>query len=474
MQRALLVWAVLGLLAGWAWCEPGGVAPRSSQPEGWSISSDSGARVYTLGESLEIGLRQNPQMRVATEAVVQAVAQYEQARSAKNPSLVFSDATTIQRPRIIDTSGFFRTIRAPHGFPTEFDVLDPVSSQISMALDWLLTSFGNVENQIAAALIQTEVETLNVETEAVALRFQIKQAFLQRLQADSSVAVAEENLVVSRQSLSDTDNLFQQGLQARYDVVQAELQVQQAQQQLEQARTSVGTSTASFLTLLNEPGRGPVQLVAPPPITIDASLTLEDLEELALASRPEVRSMERSIAAAGKILDAARSSSMPTVSLRLGYDTSMGNALRPADQYGLTFQFSWPLFDGGLSEAKSKQAESQIRSLEASDENQRLQIRLQVDQAWLQLLLTGSNLATAAKQVETAEVYYAMATQRYKVGLTTTLEVQQAVSSLNEARQNLVVTNYQRDLAFAALEQSLGRDFPDRVLSLTEHKGDQG
>jgi outer membrane protein TolC len=75
-------------------------------------------------------------------------------------------------------------------------------------------------------------------------------------------------------------------------------------------------------------------------------------------------------------------------------------------------------------------------------------------------------LTTAAKRVEAAEIYYDMARQRFLNGLGTSLEVQDALRSLNDARQSQVVAVYDRELAFAALENSVGFDFPLRRLAV--------
>ena len=133
----------------------------------------------------------------------------------------------------------------------------------------------------------------------------------------------------------------------------------------------------------------------------------------------------------------------------------------------LTLSLKWALWDGGYRNGRIEEAESQIRSLEASGEDLRNQVRLQVERAWLDFQLATVTVGTATKRVEAAEVYYDMARQRFLNGLGTSLEVQDSLRNLNDARQNLVVATYDRELAFAALENSVGVDFPLRRLAVS-------
>ena len=458
MKSARILLAVFLLLG------TGGMAHARSLPAGKTepppaltvppVSAPVSTSAYTLPGSLEKGLRQNPTVRVADEKVASAAARYRQQQSQKNLHFVFGDKTTLQEKR---TSKF-----GPLTVPT----LDSLSSQITTSLQLLLTSFGRVENQIAAAFLQIGVESENARTTRNNLGYQVKQAFFNRLKSDASVEVATQNLQVSRQSLSDAQKLFAQGIMARYDVVQADLQVTEATEQLARARNSVQVSTASFLTVLNEPPRENIELEAPREIEVDPTVDLEALQALGLKRRPEMLALEGSLQVAQALLDAARSESQPNLTLSADYIASPGYHTTPQDMYQLNLGVKWALWDGGYRSGRIQEAESDIRSLEACGQELRNQICLQIERAWLDFKLTEVTLTTAAKRVEAAEIYYDMARQRFLNGLGTSLEVQDALRSLNDARQNQVVAVYDRELAFAALENSVGFDFPLRRLAV--------
>jgi outer membrane protein TolC len=440
-----------------------------TNPPGAARPNELGA--LTIQSSIDTGLARNPVIKLADERVATALAQYDQQSSAKNLKLYFQDVTSVRTaPVVISTSPLLANSNR-FNFPSQFTVMDTVHSQISLQLQLLLTTFGKVENQIAASFLNIDAQAKAGDVDKRNFAYQVKNSFLNHLKALAQTEAAKANLKVSQQNLSDSEALFKQGVMAKFDVVQADLQVTADAQRVAQTATDIETSRAAFRTLLVLEPDAPVLLVPPAPIQVDEGITVKDLGKLALEHRPELIALNRQLEVAQKLLQAAHHESSPQVSMDLGYYTNPGLSLGMHDQVVLGFNFSWYLFDGGLGEGKVKEAESQIRSIEDQGEQMRLQVLLDVENSWLKYLQTYYDLKTAEQRVVTALVYYDMARQRFVNGLGTSLETQEALRSLNNARVNLVVATYSRDLAFAEVEQSLGMDFFDRHLSLAKEAG---
>jgi len=440
-----------------------------ANPPGAARPDQTGS--YTLQSSVQTGLQRNPAIKVADERVATAVARYEQNASVKNPKFVFQDTTTIRTSgaSTINTSPLL-TQRIP-SFPQQIRIVDTVHSQITLGLQLLLTTFGRVEKQIAAAFLNIDAQAAACEIDRRNLSYDVKRSFLEHLRALAKAEATRANLEVSDQNLSDTQALFRQGVMAKYDVVQAELQVTTDTQRLAQTLNEIDTTRATFRSLIVAPPDSPVLLVPPAPIQIDAGVDLKALQDVALEKRPEIVSLRRQMDVADALLEAAENESNPEVGMNLHYLTNPGISLGIQDLVMLSFNFSWALYDGGLGAAKVAEAESQIRSLKEQGEQLRLAVLLDVETSWLRYQQTFYDLQTAEKRVETAMVYYDMARQRFVNGLGTSLETQEALRSLNNARVGLVLALYDRDLAFAALEQSLGTDFFDRHLNLAKEAG---
>ncbi|MBT9586286.1 TolC family protein [bacterium] len=441
-----------------------------SHPPGAAQAGEAGA--LTLQSSVQSGLTRNPYVKVADERVATALAQYDQAKSSKNLKMVFSDTTFIRPagPAAISTSPLLANSNR-FNFPSQITLVDTVHSQINVQLQLLLTTFGRVEKQIAASFLNIDAQAKAGDVDKRNFAYQVKTSFLNHLKALAQTEAAKANLEVSQQNLSDSEALFKQGLMAKFDVVQADLQVTGDAQRVAQTATDIETTRAAFRSLLVLAPDTPVLLVPPGPIVIDPGITLKELNDIALQHRPELIALHRQLGVAQTLLEAAENESNPQVGMNLGYYTNPGNSLAMHDTVMLGFNFSWSIFDGGLGASKVAEAESQIRSIEDQGEQMRLQVLLDVETSWLKYLQTYYDLQTAEKRVVTALVYYDMARQRFVNGLGTSLETQEALRSLNNARVNLVVATYSRDQAFADLEQSLGTDFFDRHLSLAKEAG---
>ncbi len=177
----------------------------------------SGVKPMTLKETLNLGLTQNPLIRSSLENVEQARASYQQQKTQKHPKLILDNTTTLQPERSINTRPLLSAINAPSGFPEKFVLNSPVTDQFRLSLQVLLTTFGRVENEIAASFLQIDVQLAEFDVDRLNLAYQLKQAFFDKLSADATVEVSRLNLSVANQNLDDTKALFEQGVMSRYD-----------------------------------------------------------------------------------------------------------------------------------------------------------------------------------------------------------------------------------------------------------------
>lgn len=419
-----------------------------------TLDLNSSINYLTLQDSIDKAVSQHPSLRQARENIAQAEARYRQAKSAENIKFNVSNVTTLQ----------------PKYFYKGQKVTNPWSDVLRASLEKVLTTFGQLENSIASAYLSIGVERLNVQAQERAMAFKVKQAFLNRLKADAIVDVSLLNLGLTKESLIDANNLYKQGVMARYDVIQSELQVVEAVEQLALYNEILETANAELSELLCLENSGPsvrLALEKPAEITVDKNCTLEELKQLAAKRRYEIMALDRSREVLQKTRETAEADNRPTIALSGDYIFSPGGVGIPESMIQLNLKINWSAWDGGERKAKLEEIDSQLRALEASRETMVSQILLSVEQAWLDFKLTDVTTRTAKKRVEAAWIFHDMARQRFLNGLGTSIEVRDALSSLNTAREAYVSACYDRDLAFANLEYCVGIDFPNRCLAVT-------
>ena len=419
-----------------------------------TLDLNSSATYLTLPASIDQAIRQHPSLRQQRENISQAEARYRQVKAGENITFKMANVTTLQ----------------PKYFYKGQKVTNPWSDTLKASLGKVLTTFGQLENSIASAYLSIGVERLNVQAQERAMAYKVKQAYFNRLKADADVDVSLLNLGLTKESLIDANNMYKQGVMARYDVIQSELQVVEAVEQLARANKSVESSNADLTELLAMEATGPsarLALEKPAEISVDKSCTLDDLKKLAENRRYEIMALDRSREVLQKTRAAAEADNRPTISLSGDYIFSPGVVGTPDSMIQLNLNINWSAWDGGERKAKLEEIDSQMRALDASRENAVDEIRLAVEKAWLDFKLTDVTMRTAKKRVEAAWIFHDMARQRFLNGLGTSIEVREALSSLNSAREAYVNACYNRDLAFANLEYCVGMDFPDRCLTVT-------
>ena len=421
-----------------------------------------GVSSLPLAQALAEGLARNPRLKVAAEQVIQARARYNELQSGKRIKLNIDSTTTWQKQSSIDTTKLVPAGTA--GIPSQVILGERLQDQAQASLAQLLTTFGRLENQIVAAFIQIGAAVQDMESVRRQLLLDLKVAYFERVRAEANDRVTALNLDSARQTLQDTELRFHQGLLARYDVLQAELEVTDATLRRDQAATDVVTSLVRLRAVMFEPTDALLWTVEPTPIVVDPATLPSALEEVAYARRPELAVLNLNLSAARRLVSAAKADNSPTLTLQFNYLTSAGTSLGPVDATNGMLVLSWPLIDGGQRNARVMDAESKLRVIEDNIALARQNVRKEVLEAWARLLLAQENLRTSERRLDIAVSFHYMARLRFVGGVGTSLEMQNAVRSLNDARLELVLKRNELDLAFAGLEQSLGVDFPDRRL----------
>jgi cobalt-zinc-cadmium efflux system outer membrane protein len=220
------------------------------------------------------------------------------------------------------------------------------------------------------------------------LEFNLRQQFIQTLQAKATVKLAQDDLDYYDKIIGISRSRFNAGDIARVDLDRIELQRVQYESELQTALVNLRTAKIQLLQMLND--RTPVdQFDADGPFDFSSELKdLEQFRQMALDTRPDLRAAIEQIEqskAAHKLAE-ANGSTDPTFAGWWTYDGSYNN---PYAENALGLSVSIPLrfFDRNQGEKKRTQIDID-KSLQSS-ESTRAQVFSDVDSAYAQL---GSNI----------------------------------------------------------------------------------
>ena len=395
-------------------------------------------QAMTLIQLTDLALRRNPRTRLGWAAIRASEAGVELARAGYWPQI--DAALTGQRYRALNFSGQPANIQTRYG--------------ASVSLSYLLWDFGARSGTLDQGKFELASARLSQDQIVQDVILQVEQAYYQVLGLQAVVEVNRQSLQDARTNLSAAQDRRASGLATVGDVYKAgaalsgsRLALQQAEGQLASARgalaTAIGESPDTSLTLAAWDDRPAHEMPAQ---------NVESLMEDARNARPELLAAKAQEQAAAAKLAATRGSGMPT----LNFDANAGRTrvrdVGDSSQFSTQLTLNIPLFAGFGDRAAIHQAEAQLDSARANNDDLRSQVELQVWQAYQNLRTAAATLDSSAAQLKSAALAADVSNARYKSGLETILDVLSTQTTLANAR----VQQVQARLDWAAARTALG------------------
>src|ERR1019366_5880305 len=286
---------------------------------------------------------------------------------------------------------------------------------------------------------------------------QVARAYLTAVRADADVEAAKSNLTLSEAVLKQAENQKAAGTGTGIEITRARVQLANDRQRLlvaENARRAAG------LQLLRAVGlRLDTELVLTDKlqyIPVDA-LTMEQAKTQALKERPDLEAQQERESSARLSANATKLERLPSVaafgdygSSRTGFDNSL-----PTRTIGISLRV--PLFDGGRRDARRAESASQYRAEKVKTNDLREQIDLDVRLALDELKSADDEVKVAKEGLSLAEDELTQARRRYAAGVAIGVEVTDAQTRLERARDNQTAALYAYNLARLDLAQAMGK-----------------
>ena len=283
-------------------------------------------------------------------------------------------------------------------------------------------------------------------------------AFYQLRENDQELRVLDGTIADLQQALNLTSDLLQHGIGSELRVAQAKTLLDQTNASKQSLLISRAQSEHAIAVLLGRTVEGftiPVQPDAPPPPTIPVGLPADLLQ-----SRPDVLEADRNVAAATAQIGVAKADYFPRLSLSglAGVESSnAANLLAWQNSIAsMAASAAAPVFTAGRVHAGVQQATAAYQGSLAQYEKTVLTSYKEVEDQLtaLQFLSTQSQLQSQA--VADAIRSEQLATDRFKAGLVSYLEVVTAQQAVLFNRRISTQIAGQRMLATVVLIKALG------------------
>lgn len=391
----------------------------------------------TIDQALTLA-KQNPQIAQAQGAVMQARGQVGVARSGFLPSASAS-------------ASVFGTTLNPGQQPRE--TFYPLYGS-SVTLSQTLWDFGRTLGAFQAARDVESSARFDVENTWQQVELSVRTAYYTVLATQALVNVAQQTVDSNQKKLDLAKGLFEVGQRPRFDVTKAEVDLENSRISLLQARNGVVLSRIALTQAIGRDVNDATLVFPELPPAGDPDVPA--LLRTAIENRPDLKSVDLQILAAGETLDSLRSGWLPILGASAtvrwnGTDTPLVN------NWTAGATLTWPFLNGGAVLGRAESQTGVIAQVKAGRDLLLLQIRSEVEQAVATLGEARARRAVAKTLVVQAKESLDLAGGRYQAGLGTIIELSDAQTSYSSAQAQEVKAVFDLATAWAQLKKATGQ-----------------
>ncbi len=472
LRRFLLAFCALAPLAGCdlapAYHLPGIAVPASYKEIGpwqpaqsataipagdwWTLFDDS-----TLNR-LETELDQsNPDLAVAVARYDLSRAMAAEAESGLMPQIgggadISTNKQSMDRP--------LRGLEQPSYYGSD-DVYGTASYEIDF--------WGELRNEAREGVSMAQSSAADLAFMRLSLETEMAKDYVSLRGFDSEISLLQETVAAYQQALQLTENLYQGKLVSSQDVSRAQTTLDMAQGQLAALQSQRALMEHAIASLAGIPASS--FSIPPQTVTFTLPTVPTGLPSQLLLRRPDIAAAERTVNAANSGIGVARAAFYPSLSLNLlsGFQsTTINLASLPDSFWSVGPDITIPIFEGGMLNAQLAKAYAFFQETSAQYRATVLGAFQEVEDDAAQLRWLGQEYTDETSASAAAQNTLNVATNLYRQGADSYLDVVTAQEALLQAQQTAIMVRTSQVVADVDLIQALGggwsvQDLPSRA-----------
>jgi outer membrane protein len=407
----------------------------------------SRASTLTLGDVVDLALRNNPETQIS----------WANARAA---AAAFGGSKSLYYPTIDAEIGVTR-LRSSPTFSND-SVLRPSLVQTNygptFSMSWLIADLGGRAGTIESArqaLIAANW-THNATLQNVVL--QVESAYFNYMANKALVASERLSVKEAQTSLESTQERQRVGLATIADVLQARTAFSQASLTLESTEGDLQTTRGALAVAMGLSANAPYDIEAVPATAVGpATDSVDALIEQAVKSRPDLASAQAQYRQAVGNVRAARGNLFPSIQATgTGGRTYVQTLPSGATNYSLRIGLVIPIFSGFSRQYAVRQARAEADAALGRAASVKQQVQFQVFSSYYALQTAARRVKTADDLLASAQASEEAALGRYRAGVGLFVDLLTAQSALASARAQQVQARWVWQTSLAQLAHDTG------------------
>jgi outer membrane protein TolC len=402
-----------------------------------------------LLDAIDRGLKHNLGLLLSQQQTAEARAQYRRQLSALLPNVSGNVSDSLNQ---INLAAFGIPLPAGLSSPVvgPFAVFDAHATMSETLLDF------NAINRVREASENERTAKLTVQDARELVVLLVGNQYLLTVASAARLETTRAQLNTAQTIFQQTQDLKKAGVAAGIDVLRSQVQMQTIQQRVLVAQNQYEQQKMSLARTIGLPVAQQFELTDKVPYAPFSPLNLDEALAHAYQVRPEFLAAQSRVRSAALAVRAARGEALPTVELN-GQTGFIGPAPGSSEAiFAISAGLRIPIFQGGKVKADVDLAESALRQSRLQLENLRGRVEYEVRSALLDVKSSDDQVTVANQQIGLAAEQLKEAQDRYKAGVSGSLEVVQAQEAVAGANENQIQALYQNNVAKLTLVRALG------------------
>lgn len=413
-----------------------------------SVYTEAQTRPLNLNEAIALSLQNNYDIQLSRNDSMLASLDYAYSNYALLPRLTANGGINFnnnnQRQVLAD------------GTKRERDDIKSNSATASLNLDWTL--FDGFRMFIARKRLGQLVELgeLQIKAQVATTVADVMRVYYDIVRQEQQLRATEEQMALSEERLKLAQYKFDIGTGAKPDALQAQIDLNAQKSAYITQQTAINKLKEQLNQLLVLPLENSFA-VADTSIVFNPSIVLDSIRGSITSLNPELLVAQKSLDIAGLTLRERRAERFPVVEFNSAYNfsrtdnKSVINPFQPLfnQNQGLNYGFTAtiPLFNGFNNRRLIKAAQLDIEYQELQYKRSLSLINTSISNAYRDYDLYKRALALEEENILLVRENLFIARERYRLGISTFIEMREAQQSLADAMNRLIQARFNTKVA---------------------------
>ncbi len=405
-------------------------------------------QVWTLEKCINYALANNIQVKQGVINTKYQQNQLTQSKIARLPNLY---------GQVSQNWNFGKTLTFPSN---TYQDVNSAQSDLGVVTDLPIFSGFQLSNNISMSDFNLKASLEDLEKAKNDISMNIASGYLEVLLAKDLIKVTQDQIEVTNLQIRQINAKVEAGSLAKGSLLEIQAQAAGEELNLVNAQNQLRLAKLRLTQLLEIESTENFDVSVPvlPEIMAQATLTqANDVFKTALLSRPEIKGAEYRLESSKYQLKSAQGALYPSISFYANfYDVyssqykdlngaaiSFNDQIKNNQRKGVGFQMNIPIFNRLQSRIQVENAQLQVQKTELDMENAKKQLRSDIETAQTNAVGSLNRYISNQKAVSSMREAFRYSQEKFNVGMVNAVEYNTAKTQLSKAESDLLQAKYE-------------------------------